>query len=155
MPQAALKAETACTLFWLNKAVNVTAGADVKFSNKADLGATGGLDHLFRWQLTDRSVLVMDPSAYVYGGTQRFTETYYQNTGIPGVTEQVTKNTNRFTVLSYEFSMPVVYGIGKIQLLAIPAYVIPQNLVSILGRPDLSERGKKLFYATLGAKMNF
>ena len=153
--QSALKAQGAFTLSWLNKVINFTRGADVKFSNRTDFGATAGADHLFRKQLNEKSVLVLDPSFYVYAGTQRFTETYYQNTGIPGINQLVTKSTNRFTILSYEASMPAVIGLGKIQVIAIPAYVFPQNLIIVSGRPDLSERGKNLFYATLGIKMNF
>lgn len=153
--QSALKAQGAFTLTWMNKIINITGGADVKFSNKTDFGATAGADHLFRTQLGEKAVLVINPSVYLYAGTQRFTETYYQNTGIPGINQLVTKNTNRFTILSYELSMPVVLGLGKIQLLAIPAYVLPQNLIVVAGRPDLSERGENLFYATLGAKVNF
>lgn len=153
--QSALKAQGAFTLTLLNKVLNITGGADVKFSNRTDLGATGGVDHIFRFQLDPKTVLVLDPSAYVYAGSQRFTETYYQNTGIPGINQLVTKNTSRFNVLSYEISMPIVLGTGKLQLLAIPAYVLPQNLIVVQGRPDLSERGQNLFYATLGAKFNF
>lgn len=153
--QSALKAQGAFTVTLMNKVINITGGADVKFSNRTDFGATTGLDHLFRIQLDNKTVLVLDPSLYMYAGTQRFTETYYQNTGIPGINQLVTKNTNRFTVLSYEASMPVVLGLGKIQLLAIPAYVFPQNLIVVSGRPDLSERGQDLFYATIGIKMNF
>ena len=40
-------------------------------------------------------------------------------------------------------------------MLANPAYVIPQNLVKVEGRPDLTERGKEMFYVTAGAKINF
>jgi hypothetical protein len=155
LPQSALKAQGAFTLTALNKYVNVTGGADVKFSKGTDFGATGGLDHIFRIPLDSKSVLVIDPSAYVNAGTQKFTETYYQNTGIFGIPQQVTKNTTRFEVLSYELSIPVVVGVGKLQIIAIPAYVIPQNLISIPNRPDLSERGENLFYATLGVKFNF
>src|SRR5437868_12164742 len=155
LPQSALKAQGAFTLTSLNKFINVTGGADVKFSKGTDFGATGGLDHLFRIPLDAKSVLVVDPSFYVYAGTQKFTETYYENTGIFGIPQQVTKNTTRFEVLSYEASMPVVLGLGKFQVIAIPAYVIPQNLITVPNRPDLSERGKNLFYATLGVKYNF
>ena len=31
-----------------------------------------------------------------------------------------------------------------------PAYVMPQNLVTTSGRPDLSERGENLFYISAG-----
>lgn len=153
--QSALKAQAVFTLTYYNSFLNLTGGADVKFSNRTDFGTSTGVDHIFKNQLDAKSVLVFDPSFYAYAGTQRFTETYYQHTGIPGIDQLVTKNTDRFVILSYEVSMPVVLGLGKLQLLAIPAYVFPQNLISVPGRPDLSERGENLFYATLGVKYNF
>jgi hypothetical protein len=33
-----------------------------------------------------------------------------------------------------------------------PSYILPQNLVTVAGRPDLSERGQNTFYATIGLK---
>src|SRR5882724_5823562 len=62
--QAALKAQAGTTLTWLNKFINITGGADVKFSDKTDYGVTAGLDHIFRFELEGPSVLVIDPSAY-------------------------------------------------------------------------------------------
>jgi hypothetical protein len=51
--------------------------------------------------------------------------------------------------------MPVVLARGKWQLIFSPAYVMPQNLVVIPQRLDLSERGKDMFYFTAGAKFSF
>ncbi len=85
----------------------MTGGADVKFSDKVDLGLTGGLDHIFRHQFSDQSVLVIDPSAYVYAGTQQFTNTYYKQSNFllfPGVQQSVSQSVKNFNVLSYEFS---------------------------------------------------
>ena len=141
---------------WLNKILNITAGADIKWSDKFDYGATAGLDHLFRIELKNNSVLVIDPSAYVNAGTQQFTKTSYKQSGyifFPPV--EVTEQVKQFNILSYEFSVPIVFGHDKLQLIANPAYVIPQNLLEIEGRPDLSERGRSMFYATVGAKMSF
>jgi len=156
--QSALKAQAIATYTWLNKFINVTIGGDAKFSDKVDYGATAGLDHLFRFQLTPNSVLVVNPSAYVNAGTQQFTKTSYKQNGFlffPGTQQQVTEEVNKFNILSYEVSMPIVYGKGKILFIANPAYVFPQNLITVPNRPDLSERGKDLFYVTLGAKVNF
>ena len=155
--QSALKAQAGLSLTKMSSVINVTAGADVKFSDKVDLGVSGGIDHIFRKQFADNSVLVIDPSAFVFAGTQQFTNTYYKKSDFilfPGFEQQVTENVKKFNVLSYEFSMPVVYAKGKFQLLLTPAYVIPQNLVSIEGRPDLSEQGKNMLYVTLGAKFS-
>jgi hypothetical protein len=157
--QSALKAQTGMTLTWLNKAINVTAGADAKFSEKTDFGVVVGLDHIFRYQINDRSVLVIDPSAYINAGTQQFTKSYLKRTSgflfFPGNEQMVTESAQKFNVLSYEFSAPIIFVTGKLQFLFTPAYVIPQNLLIVEGRPDLSEKGEKMFYVTIGAKMSF
>jgi hypothetical protein len=72
---------------------------------------------------------------------------------LPGAGQTVSEDVKRFNILSYEFSMPVIFGKDKFQLLLTPAYVIPQNLISVQGRPELSEMGKEMFYATIGAKI--
>lgn len=152
--QSSLKGQGAFTISNLNKIIDVTAGADVKFSDNVDFGVTAGLDHIFRRQLADNSVLVIDPSANFYAGTQQFTKSYRKtNFLIPQVGENVSQEVKTFSILSYEFSMPVILVKGKFQVLFTPAYVIPQNLIVIVGRPDLSERGKQTFYATIGVKL--
>jgi hypothetical protein len=155
--QAALKAQSGANFTHLNKAIDLTAGADIKFSEKADFGLSGGIDHLFKKRFSDNSVLVIDPSFYLNAGTQQFTNTYYKQhsnfLGIPGAQQRVSENVKKFDILSYEFSVPVVFAKEKFQFLFTPAYVIPQNLITIEGRPDLSERGKEMLYATIGAKL--
>jgi len=154
--QSALKAQMAFSLTNLNKILNITGGADVKFSDKVDFGVTGGLDHIFRKQFADNSVLVVDPSAYLFAGTQQFANSYYKRRNFlffPGVGQTVAEEVKNFNVLSYEFSILVIYAKGKFQLLFTPAFVIPQNLITVEGRPDLSERGREMFYATIGAKV--
>jgi hypothetical protein len=157
--QSALQAQTGLSFSFLNKLVNVTAGGDVKFSDKIDFGATGGLDHIIRHQLKDRSVIVIDPSAYVYAGTQNFTNTYYKKKTefllFPGNNQQVTENVKKFSILAYEFSVPVIYAKRKWMAMLTPSFILPQNLVTVAGRPDLSERGKNMFYATIGLKRSF
>jgi hypothetical protein len=39
--------------------------------------------------------------------------------------------------------------------MATPSYIIPQNLLTVPNRPDLSERGENTFYTTLTAKYTF
>lgn len=157
--QSALKAQTGMTLTWLNKYLNITGGADAKFSDKTDYGVTAGVDHIFRHQINDRSVLVIDPSVYLNAGTQQFTKSYLKRTSgflfFPGNEQVVTESAQKFNILSYEISAPVIFATGKLQLLFTPAYVLPQNLLIIEGRPDLSERGENMFYATIGAKLGF
>ena len=156
--QSSLKAQAVATNSWLNKIINVTIGGDVKFSDHVDYGATAGLDHIVHFELAANSVLVLDPSVYVNAGTQQFTETSYKQNGFlffPGVQQKVTEDVKKFNILSYEFSMPIVFAKGKWQLIVNPAYVLPQNLITVPNRPDISERGKNMFYATVGAKVNF
>jgi hypothetical protein len=99
---------------------------------------------------------VIDPSAYIFAGTQQFTKTYYKQSNFllfPPVQQQVSEDVKKFNILSYEFSLPVIFAKGKFQLLVTPAYVMPQHRVIVQGRPDLSERGKNMFYATIGSKI--
>ncbi len=157
--QSALKAQAGMTLTLLNKVVNITGGADAKFSDKTDYGITAGLDHVFRHQINDKSVLVIDPSVFLNAGTQQFTKSYLKRTSgflfFPGNEQVVSESAQKFNILSYEISAPVIFVTGKLQLLFTPAYVIPQNLLIVEGRPDLSERGENMFYATIGAKLGF
>jgi hypothetical protein len=157
--QSALQAQAGMGLSYENKIVNTSLGADVKFSDRMDFGATAGLDHVFRSQWKDKSVLVIDPSFYAYAGTQNFTNTYYKkDPGLllfPGNTETIQKNVRQFNMLAYEFSLPLIYVRGGWMALLTPAYILPRSLVSVPNRPDLSERGQDMFYATIGLKRSF
>lgn len=157
--QSALKAQTGISVSRLNNVLNVSVGGDVKFSDKTDFGAMAGIDHIFRIENSDNSVIVIDPSFYVHAGTQQYSRTYNrkQNNGLllPPSNEQVTEQVNRFKVLAYEASVPLVFAKNKWMLIATPSYVVPQNLITVQGRPDLSEYGKKMFYTTLGLKYTF
>ena len=152
--QSALKAQTGVNLTYKNKILNVNGGADLKFSDRTDVGVTVGVDHLFvkaieGWK--NAAVAAM-PSATLYAGTQNFTHTYFKRENILGipVTRQRTENVEQFSVLAYEFSAPLVLVVGKINGFVIPSYVMPKNLITIQDRPDLSERGSNMFYFTVG-----
>jgi hypothetical protein len=157
--QSALQLQSGVNLTYRNNIVNINAGGNVMFSDKADFSTSGGLDHIIRIQ-NNNSVIVIDPSVYVYAGTQNFQRTYYRknNTGLlplPGRDQRVTEDVSRFSILAYEASVPVIYAKGKVMLIATPSYIMPQNLVTVPGRPDLSERGENTFYTTLTAKYSF
>ena len=150
--QSALKSQTGLNLAYTNKILNLNGGVDLKFSNQTDMGATLGVDHLFLFTKgMKNSAIAVNPSAYAYFGTQKFTNTYLEKKSVLGipVTQQTTSQSTQFNVLSYEVSMPVVLVLGKFNASVTPSYVIPQNLVSVAGRPDLSERGKEMLYVTL------
>lgn len=158
--QSALKAQGGISLTYPNAIVNINGGGDVKFSDKTDFGASAGLDHIIKIQNEDKSVVVIDPGFTVYAGTQNFQRSYYQKANpslllFPGSTQQVTEEVSRFAVLAYEATMPIIYAKGKLLLMATPSYIVPQNLVTVTNRPDLSERGENMFYTTLTAKVTF
>ena len=157
--QSALKAQGGFAVSNLNPVVNITVGADVKWSDAADFGATAGLDHAFRLESEEGFVFVINPSLYAYAGTQRFSQTYTQrkkgNIIFPGREETITENYNRFKILAYEASVPLIVAKGAWQLIATPGYVVPQNPLQIPGQPHLSEKGENTFYTTLGLKYSF
>lgn len=156
--QSALKAQSGISISHLNKVVNITIGGDVKWSDKADFGATTGLDHAFRIE-GGNTVFVINPSLYAYWGTQRFSQTYTRRKKgtllLPGRSETVTENYSAFKLLAYEASVPLIAAKGAWQLIATPAYVVPQNLLQVPGQPQLSETGKPTFYTTIGLKYAF
>lgn len=162
--QSALKSQTGVNLAYNNKIVNVNVGGDAKFSNKTDYGATAGLDHLFIYVIPKtKKAIAFNPSAYAYAGTQNFTETYYQKKnvnvlGLPiGSPQQqaITQTSTKFNILAYEFSAPIVFVAGKFNASITPSYVMPQNLVKVPNRPDLSENGKNMFYVSAGVGVRF
>ncbi len=156
--QAALKAQTGMVLTYINPIMNVTLGGDMKFSDQLDFGATAGIDHLIRFPVSEGKVLAIDPSAYVYAGTQQFSSTRIKKNNfifLPGNEEQITETSAQFNILAYELSVPIILATEKLELTAAPSYIIPRNLIEVEGRPDMSEYGKKTFCVTLGAKMNF
>ena len=157
--QSALKAQTGISISHLNPIVNITLGGDVKWSDAMDLGATAGLDHLFRKENKSGGVWVLNPSVFLYAGTQRFSQTYTQRKGggllFRGREETVTENYSRFKILAYEASLPLLYGKGSWQISVTPSYVIPQNLLQVPNQPQLSEKGEKTFYTTVGLKYAF
>jgi hypothetical protein len=159
--QSALQLQTGLSLSRLTKFINFNAGGDLRFSDRMDFGAQAGIDKIIRKQY-GKTVLVLDPSFYGYAGTQNYTRTYNKRVsgGIPvlggnGSNQQVTEQVSEFNILSYEASLPVIVARGKWMFMATPAYVMPQNLLTVPGRPDLSERGENRLYATVSLKYSF
>jgi hypothetical protein len=152
--QSALRSQTGVNMNYTNKIININAGADLKFSNRTDVGATFGIDHMFLFTKgMNGAAIALAPGITANMGTQQFSNTYLQRRqvlGIP-VTERVTEQVKQFNILSYEMMMPVVFVKGKCNLAVIPSYVIPQNLITVAGQPSLSERGSNMFYVTLSA----
>jgi hypothetical protein len=156
--QSAVKEVVSASLTNLNKIVNITLGGNTKFSDQADIGLQAGLDHTIRFtHIFGKDVIVLDPSANLYAGTQHFTQSYLLQKNylfLPAGEEQITTNSSQFNILAYEFSMPVVYAYKKFNLILTPAYVLPENILSIPDQPSLSERGGDLFYFTATVKFS-
>ena len=154
--QSAVREAASASITQTNKIIAITLGANVKWSNQTDIGVQAGLDHIFRIpHIFGDDVIVLDPTATVYAGTQNFTQTYYQQHNFlifPGPEQQVTTTSQQFNILAYEFSCPIVYGYKKINFILSPAYVLPQNLIVVPGQPSLSENGANLFYLTAAVK---
>ncbi|RYY64685.1 MAG: hypothetical protein EOO12_09000 [Chitinophagaceae bacterium] len=107
-----------------------------------------------------KNLFLIDPSLTVNGGTQQFSRTYTRkNEGnnslplpLPGnggaSSSTVTETGRRFTLLSLEASVPLIFVRRHWMLLLTPAYVAPQNLLA-------GEYGKELLYVTAGVKYTF
>jgi hypothetical protein len=136
----------------LNPVANITLSGSARWSNQIDYNTQAGLDHLIRIPkvFSKRGVLVFDPTATVSAGTQNFTSTYYQEKQflfIPVQQQQITTSSQQFSILAYEVSCPVVYGLGKMKFMLTPAYVLPQHVIAG------SEIGTNLFYLTALVKV--
>lgn len=156
--QSALKAQGGLNLTRLTPVVNLTLGGDVKFTDGVDFGATAGLDHIIRIP-GGNGTFILDPSVFAYAGTQRFSSSFIKNKpgGLltPPSSQTVEQENTRFNILAYEASLPLIYVQGKWMLSVTPSYIVPQNLVTVPNKPELSEKGEPTFYATAGIKYSF
>ena len=157
LEQAALKGQAGINTTYNNKVVNVNVGGDVKFSQgQTDFGITAGLDKLFLFSdIIKNAVLAFNPAVNVYSGTHNYFQNVKKSNGqglgiLLNSNNSSLQQAKQFELLSYELSAPLVFVKGKFNVYISPAYVAPQNLVSVSGRPDLSERGTNLFYFTAG-----
>lgn len=156
--QSSLKAQLGSSVSWQNRILNLNVAGDLKLSGRLDYGLSTGVDRIFKSRVGEKAVLVINPSVYAHAGTQQFTKYVREKNDfilIPGQERTVEKDASRLAILSYEISSPIILARENWQFIAIPAYVIPKNLLSVEGRPDLTERGKQLFYVTVGLKHTF
>jgi hypothetical protein len=155
--QASQKGQAGIKLSHLNKILDVNLGASTVFSDKSDYFTSLGLDHIFLFR-HKKSVFVIMPTITASAGTQNFTHSYYKTryiNGIPAGEELVIESGKRFQLLSYEASLPVAFAYRKLIVSFTPGYVIPQSVIKVAGRPDLSENASNLFYANVGIAFKF
>lgn len=154
LPQSALKAQTGLNLMHSNKIVNVTATGSAAFSDKTDFFASAGLNKNFKW-VKGKNVFVVTPTFVANAGSQNFISSNYKSTlpGLPG--QEVIESSNRFNILSYEASIPLIYARKHIFFIVTPSYVIPENVVKVNNHPELSENAKNLFYTNITLLYSF
>lgn len=157
--QSVIKGMAAASVTNLNKIVNVNVEADARFSDQVDAGFQGGLDHTLRFQrlFSRKDVLVIDPTATVYAGTQHFTQTFLEQQKflfLPAGEQALTTNSQVFSVLAYEGSLPIVYGYKGLNLVLDPAYILPQHVLNSSGQVEAPGSVNGLFYITLTAKFS-
>ena len=156
LPQSALKAQVGTNLAYHTRPVNVTITGSAAFADRTDFFASGGLNHNFTWR-KGKSVLVITPTAVANAGSQNFTNTYYKQNipGLPLPPQEVTESSKRFTFLSYDFSLPLVYAYKGLFLIVTPTYVVPDNVIKVANHPELSETASNLFFVNLTALYSF
>lgn len=158
LAQSVLKAQTGLTASYTTPLVSFTLGGDVKFTGATDYGATAGIDKAIRFE-NGQQVVIINPGLTLNAGTQRFTNSSTRRKagllGIPAGNETVTTTTEAFNILSYEASMPVIYVKGKWMGMINPSYVLPQNLVAVPSKPELSEKGEPTFYMSATLRYTF
>lgn len=147
--QSVVKSQTGFNVALETKVITFNINGNLKFSNKTDVGAAAGLDHLFLIRLPKKHAAIgINPTAYAYFGTQNFSNTYYEQKKlfnlIPTQPEAVTKSSEQFNVLSYEFSLPVVFVYKKFNCSLSGSYVLPQHLITGV------ETGYNMFYFSAG-----
>jgi hypothetical protein len=150
--QSVQTGQLGATLTYEHKIADLAVGGNAVFGDKTDYFANAGIGHRFRFE-TGNSVFVIKPSLAVNAGSQQFTQSYLvkRNVLILPVTQQLLSTTSqRFQVLSYEIGLPLVWGIKRWSVSCSPTYVLPQNVIRVEGRPDLSENTKDLFYVNVG-----
>lgn len=155
--QSSQKGQAGIKLSHLNKILDVNLAASTVFSDKSDYFTSLGFDHIFLFRYK-KSAFVIMPTITANAGTQNFTHSYYKTryiNGIPAGEEQVIESGKRFQLLSYEASLPVAFAYKKLILSITPGYVIPQSVIKVAGRPDLSENASSLFYANVGIAFKF
>ena len=153
--QSAVDGQAAVNFSYLDKILNFHTGFSTAFSENIDLNASASLDHTFRIK-KNKVNYIITPSFTTNAGTQNYSRTYYKNIGIiplpvPGTSQEITESSKRFTLLSYELALPVIMTYKKFIFNVTPSYILPQNLVAVPNRPDLSEKGNGMFYVIAAA----
>ena len=165
--------------------VSLNAGAELLFSSNTDIATGFKVAHYFeKWPVQKR--WTVSPAIELNAGTQYFNEAYYKNrkftfttSGSPGnngnghprrghsnsgnsgsnstiIKTLVFHTKNKFTLLDYEFSLPITYETRRWCLYTTPVFAIPVNPATyavdgVLRKENLSNR----FFIEIGAYVKF
>ena len=155
--QSSQTGQAGFSLSWLNKVADINLGSSVVFSDNTDFFTSLGLDHPFRFG-KEATVFSISPTVTANAGSQNFTHSYLLKRNIflfPLADEQFTQTSKRFQLLSYDISVPMEFVHNNLSIHITPGYVLPQNIIKVEGRPDLSENASNLFYFNIGASISF
>jgi len=147
--QSAQQGQAGFTLSYLNKIINVTGGSSAAFSStNTDLFASATLDHKFKI-VKGENIFLIIPTAVANAGTQHFTYSYYKKNNFlffPTNDQLVTENSKKFTLLSYDVNLSLIYAIKRFIVNLTPGYVLPKNVITVSGNAAASEKASNLFY---------
>ena len=158
LPQSAFQEQLGFNFNYLMKPFNISATGSSAFSKeRTDFFASTGANKSFTKKL-NKAVFLVTPTYVLNAGSQNFTNVRTRAGllgGVTGMNQQTTENNRRFKILSHEFSMPLIYARKNIYFIVTPSYVMPQNIVTVAGKPELSEYAKNLFYANATILFSF
>jgi hypothetical protein len=116
--------------------LQLSAGADIMFSDKPDIALNFGLAHAFYLGDID-NLFTITPSASTNMSTLNFYEGYTNrklvkrakaaNPNAATVSSTTNVVTNKLTLLDYELSLPFTYDAKKFGLFFTPTLALPQN----------------------------
>ncbi|HTB52197.1 MAG TPA: hypothetical protein VK718_05410 [Ferruginibacter sp.] len=148
LPQSALQEQAGINLYYLTKYINFTASASAAFSNKTDGFVGLGINHTFK-KVKGKNIFLAIPTFIANAGSQNFTTAKNTSGTILTPSQEETSNSSRFNMLDYELSMPLIYARNHLYVIVTPSYILPVNVISVPGHPELSETAKNLFYANV------
>lgn len=146
-----IKADIGTYFTFNTNVINFGGGADLLVSTSNDLNINGNVAHPFNISVKDNS-LSISPTVEINAGTQSFYQAYYKNrkfsftthgsngkgrshkksgttttTDTSTVKEVTFPGQNRFSLLDYEFSIPMSFDAKKWGLFLTPVLAIPVN----------------------------
>ncbi len=158
LPQAAFQEQLGANFNYLMKPFNISATGSTAFSKeRSDFFASFGVNKYFTKKLKN-GVFLISPTYVLNAGSQNFTNVHSSGSltgNVPGMNQQTVEKNRSFKILSHEISIPLIYARKHIYFILTPSYVLPQNIITIPKRSDLSEYAQNLFYVNATVLFSF